>query len=286
MLDTASGDSSNNIISLTTPQNVDLAMADNLQTYSRTKKPTLANGTKVGVITFAWVRNNGLWQGSNVSDVQIQQALGGACPIAVFSGSNDLTSFVYVTGRDFSSGTRVNAFGDSGFGILNSPNQVEVNSSGVMQDINSDGTYEGDFGYSSGGSVASALKVNTTSATDLTPNGPATGFSLIGYVGISDAGTASGSISATGPSNTGPGYCLSYNGVPFSVAGVVNGQYSFWGNEYVYQSPNAGTEAQKVYNNFKVIASGHDTIFDNVTAINLDKMHCSRTGPTAIPTHN
>ncbi|HWC58045.1 MAG TPA: hypothetical protein VHC44_00015, partial [Verrucomicrobiae bacterium] len=82
----------------TASHEVDLAMSDNIFTYSHaygdpgseglsSAPADLANGTEVGVITFKWVRNNGLWTGNNVSSSQIRQALGGFCPRAVFSGN-------------------------------------------------------------------------------------------------------------------------------------------------------------------------------------------------------
>ncbi len=107
--------------------NVDLAMADNSQAFSRTKVPALTTGTNVAVITFAWVRNPGLWTGSNLTDAMIRKALQGACKRAVFSGNaSDTNDFVYVSGRDNQSGTRVNQFGESGYGIFNFPNQIEM----------------------------------------------------------------------------------------------------------------------------------------------------------------
>jgi hypothetical protein len=266
---------------------VNLCMADNAQTYSRTKSPSLT-GTKVGIITFKWLRNAGLWTGSNVTDSQIRQALGGSCPIGVFTGSNDVTSFVYVSGRDTSSGTRVNALGDSGYGILTTVGQIEL-VNGVMQDINGDGTYQGNFGFSSGGSLAASLNASTTAQTDLTANstanggrGTGTGFSVIAYLGYNDAKTALAGTPAAVE--------LTYDGVAFSTNNIINGTYTFWGNEYVYKANNVSStqnqNAYLAYQNISSIVSGIDTAFDGVAAIPLDLMHCSRPGPTGDPTHN
>jgi hypothetical protein len=137
-------DHGTNVPATLTSQPVDLAMGDNAQAYSRTKTPVITANTEVGVITFKWVRNNGLWTGSNVTASQIRQALNGFCPRAVFDGNSaDVNDYVYVSGRDNQSGTRVNTFGDSLYGIFSSPSQIEMNSSGVMQLVG--GNYAGDL---------------------------------------------------------------------------------------------------------------------------------------------
>ncbi len=254
---------------------VNLAMADNSQAYSRTKKPTLATKAAVGVITFEWVRNHGLWTGTNVTDSQVRQALGGYCPRAVFSGNAaDVNDYVYVSGRNNQSGTRVNAFGTSGFGIFTIPNQVEMNASGVMQDLNGFGTYAGDYGYESGGTLASTMGANTTTAADLF-NGK-TGYSVISYMGVGDASSAIGTYGAVP---------LALNGVPFSSAAIKEGQYGFWGNEYILAANNANTEALAVFNLLSA-NTGINTFCDGTKAIKLTDMHCTRTGPTSDPSHN
>jgi hypothetical protein len=267
---------------------VNIAMADNAQAYSRNKTPVLT-GTKVGVITFKWLRNPGVWTGNNVTDSQLRQALGGSCPIGVFTGTNDDTSFVYVSGRDIGSGTRVNALGTCGYGILTQVGQIELDASANMIDVNADGTYQGNFGFSSGGTLAGTLNHNTTTTPDLTANsaanggrGTGTGFSVIAYLGYNDAKTAlQGSPAAVE---------LTLNGVAFSTNNIQNGTYSYWGNEYVYKANNVTSggapEAFRTYSNIASIASGHDAAFDGINAIPLDMMHCTRPGPTGDPAHN
>jgi hypothetical protein len=267
-------DHGTNSPALTVSDYVNLAMADNAQSFSRTKKPTLTTGSEVGVITFKFVRNKGLWTGSNVTDSQIRQALGGLCPLAVFSGNAaDTTSYVYVSGRDNQSGTRVNAYGDTSFGIFSTPVQIEMNSSGVMQQVN--GSYGGDFGYSSGGTLAGTMGANTTAATDSLNGG--TGYSVIAYLSVGDAATA---ITAGATE-------LSYDGITFSPAAVKEGTYTFWGNEYIYQANNVvgGSEANNIYKLLSA-TTGINAYCDGTKAIKLTDMHCTRTGPTSDPSHN
>src|SRR6267142_4972191 len=99
-----------------TSQPVDLAMADNNQDSSQYSAirgfPTINVSKEVCVICFKFVRNPGVWTGNNVTGSQFQQAEGFFCPRAVFTGNAaDINDFVYITGRDKDSGTRVNCFG-------------------------------------------------------------------------------------------------------------------------------------------------------------------------------
>lgn len=267
-------DNGTSLPSATVSHAADLAMADNAQAFSRTTSPVLNTGTPVGVITFKWIRNPGKWTGLNVTDSQIRQAMGGYCPLAVFSGNAaDTTSYVYVSGRDSGSGTRVNAFGDSGFGILSFPNQIEMNTSGVMQDLDGNGTYAGDFGFTSGGTLCGTMGANTTTATDSWNGG--TGYSVIAYASVGDAQTGInlGAVE------------LSYNGVPFSSAAVKEGTYTFWGNEYIYQANSVDSEAQAAYSLLSA-STGITAYCDGVKAIKLSDMNCTRTGPNSDPSHN
>lgn len=272
---------------------VDLAMADNDQAFSRTPKPALTIGQKVCVITFEWVRNNGIWQGTNVTGNQIQAALGGLCKLALFDGiAADTNSYVYVSGRDNSSGTRVNAFGISGFGIFSSPAQVELDGSGDMLQA-SDGGYAEDWGFSSGGNLAKSLGGSTVGKTDYVnyyqttppyafiPNNA--GYSVIAYLGYNDALTAIGS-----PYNA---TALNYNGVPFSAANVQEGTYTFWGNEYIYQSPaytGQSTDVGSVYSGIgnNIANWCYPNNGANPNGIALSAMHCARSGPLSAPGHN
>lgn len=252
---------------------VDLVMSDNSQAFSRNKTPAITTGQQVAVITFTWVRNPGLWTGGNVTDAMIRQALGGFCKRAVFSGNpSHINDYVYVSGRDNLSGTRVNALGNTYFGILTTPNQIEMDTSGNMLDLDPpNGIYAGDFGFSSGETLADTMGANTTVKPDQFNGG--SGYSVIAYLSRNDANAAI----LNGATE------LTYNGVTQSAANVKEGTYSFWGNEYIYQKNGASTEAQTVYN--RLVATIPNQV-SGVSAIKLSDMHCTRTGPTTDPTHN
>jgi hypothetical protein len=269
---------------------VDLAMADNDQTFSQVYgnpagSPPLAlnTGSQVGIITFEYVRNPGLWTGTNLTDQLVRGALASGLKRAQFTGVSNQNDFVYVSGRDNGSGTRVNSFGTSGYGIFTSPGQIEIDgTSGAMQVLfnttNSHGVvthhYVGDFGFSSGGTLAKTMGGNTTAATDQITLG--TGFSVIAYLSVGDAGTAVGKGAVV----------CSLDGVSFSPVAVSEGQYNFWGNEFIYQNNTLGsdsTDATTVYNNLVADIPGD---CDGIKAIANSQMDCTRGGPTSDPAHN
>ena len=265
---------------------VNLAMTDTSQASSRTTTPTLT-GSKIGVVTFKWVRNPGVWTGTNVTDQQLRSALTSATPIGLFTGANDDTSFVYVSGRDSGSGTRAVALGTCGNGILTPVQQIQL-LNGAMTDVPvGSGNWIGDFGQSSGGTLAKSLTYNTSAAVDKVNGGA--GFSVIAYLGYNDAATA---LAGTG----GGVACteLTLNGVPFSTANIQNGTYNFWNYEYIYKANNvvsggAGNldAAYKVYQRMSVPANIESaTGFDGLAAIKLSQMNATRPGPAGDPSHN
>jgi hypothetical protein len=255
---------------------VDLAMADNAKNYSRNPS-VAATGAKVGIIAFKWVAEKGSAASlTGVTDQSIRAAFAGTAKLALFTGNPADTTRVFVTGRDSGSGTRVNAYGTCGFGIFSAPSQLQVNLDGSMVDQGG-GVYLGDYGYSSGGTVAAQMGYDLTQATskDVAPLGDgASHFSVIAYLGAADANTAV----ANG------GTALTYNGVPFSLGAIEEGQYNYWGNEYIYKKNNGlSTQAGTV---FTKLSTGIPANADNNTLIGTSSMHCTRGGPTSDPVHN
>ena len=170
------------------------------------------------------------------------------------------------------SGTRVNGFGTCGFGILSIPSQIEMDTNGVMQQVG--GQWIGDFGFSSGGTLANAMGGPTSAQTDQVHS--KTGYSAIAYVSTGDAATAIGKGATE----------LTYNGIPFSSANVKEGTYTFWGNAYIFAANNVGTgsEALIAYNRLSA-TTGINAFCDGTKAIKLTDMNCSRTGPNGDPSH-
>lgn len=267
---------------------VNLGMGDNNQAASRTKLPTISAKTQVAVVTFKWIRNNGVWTGSNVTSEQIRTALLGGAKRALFTGNAaDVNDYVYVSGRDNLSGTRVNTFADSGFGIFTAPSQIMMDSAGNMLplsyttnvDLSITTNYAGDFGFTSGGTLSKTLNASTAApAADLVA-GNVNGYSVISYLSKGDADNAIGAGHN--------GAELTYNGVAFSPTNIIEGAYTFWGNEYIYKANNVanGTDAAKTYTALAA-ATGIPAYCDGVKAIKPSAMHAKRINATSDVTHN
>lgn len=256
---------------------VDLCMADNNISYSRNPGAKSATtGTEVCVIPFKWEKELGSAANlTGVTDQNVRSALAGGAKLAEFTGNPTDTNWVYITGRDHFSGTRVNSLGDTGYGIFTAPYQLQVNLDGSMK-VQTDGNVLEDIGYSSGGSVATQMGYSLSQATavDIANGNGAQPYNVVAYMGIGDATTAEG-LGATP---------LTYNGVAYSVAAVQQGQYNFWGNEYIYSKNNASSQATTVYTKLAASTgiSGHA---DGVTTISLSSMRAVRNGPTSDPVH-
>ena len=150
-------------------------------------------------------------------------------------------------GRNADSGTRLNAFAETGVGVLNLVHQyyplhnatiISKSAFGsvtgqelVPQDTVNGIVYpKGDSGYNSGGDLAFAIQA-TGSATATGVNG-----FYVTYLGLPDAFTAEG----------GGGVDMTYNGIPYSPTAVEEGQYTFWGYEHVMYRQNYGGLQQTV----------------------------------------
>jgi hypothetical protein len=253
---------------------VDLAMTDNAVGFSQNPNAALT-GAFVGVIPFKWVKEKGsLSTITNVTDVQLRVLLTGGSPAALLTGNAPDTNWVYISGRDQLSGTRVNTYGITRYGIGGSCNQLEVSSNGSMI-TQPDGGIVGNYGYSSGGSLATQMGYDLSAGTAI-DSFTGSHFSVIGYLGYGDANSAI----ANG------GVELAYNGVVESTAAIQAGQYGFWGNEYLYRKTTATSQAASVYNLLAPVATGINAHSDNLTLIDQRTMKATRSGPTSDPIHN
>jgi len=269
-----------NAPSATDLQFVDIAFADNDQSHSRTTSPSLAS-TFIGVIPFVWVKNtqtnppasyNAI---TNVTDPQLRVALNGSARAGLITGNVGDSNFVYVAGRDFNSGTRVNTLLDTQYGIANSAiKQI------IIQADGSDTNYVASSGgQSSGGTLATTLTYpGTIQATDAihANNG---GYYAIAYLGLYDADAALGINTTTTPP-TYPAVQLTYNGVNESSNAVVTGQYSFWGKEYIYQGASASTTGAAFYTSLVGEIPSHA---DGLHTFATTTMHATKTTSASDP---
>lgn len=213
----------------------DAAMSDVFQNSTIFQTPTIPNDVVVGVIPFEFCRNAGAPAAlSNMTSLLAQQILSaGSLTLKFWTlNTNDDSTLVRVVGRNFDSGTRVTGFAETGFGVGSSPNQsaVYANSANIITNVapypaetllgQSFGL--GQSGYSSGGLVSGALNAFGSNSSTNTGN---KGW-LVGYLGVSDA------------NNVTNGAAMTYNGIPYSVTAVENGQYTYWGYEHQYYNNN------------------------------------------------
>ena len=261
---------------------VDIAQADNAKSYSNTPGSGATEIPDELAIPFVFVKSqNTLADNSLFTDItsaNSQNLAAGGELLAVYTGNPaDVNNFVYLAGRDNNSGTRVNTFDITGWGSKHVCAQIEMGqvgstpANGQMIEFGSPLAYQGNGGQSSGGTLAKSFG-DTTSSVDQVNGG--TGFIAVAYLGLSDAATAENS--------TYNAVQLTYNGVPETVANVENGLYALWGNEYTEIRAGAPTIATTVANKIVAHIQANTTGFE----IPFSSMNVSRTGPTAVPTHN
>lgn len=182
------------------------------------------------VTGYEFVTNNGAPSGLNNITTNLARELftNAGTPLALFTGSSaNKSTIVYPVGRDISSGARYILLAETGIGTANSDSLVQFEpaiSSGTISDIVDNpapgGTLnlisfdDGNGGYSSFTPVLSVLE-----ATSI----PSIGY-VVSYVTDSDAATAVADGARA----------LSWNGVPYSVAGIQQGQYTYWSFLHVF----------------------------------------------------
>jgi hypothetical protein len=251
----------------------DATFSDSFQSSTIANSPVLtgaggfANGT-VAVVPFEWVAAAGSPADlTNVSNYALQNALAGGTTLSQFTGNTaDSSTAVEVIGRDSDSGTRLEAFAESGFGILKAPTQYDATITGgaitaldpwPAQTTDGVSYPSGHEGYSSGGSLATTLN---TPGSQTAADNPGV---VIGYLGITDAASVTN------------GKALTYDGVLYSPTATEFGQYRMWAYEHIYyRSSYSGTG--------KTVVDAVATDVHNVTAntqisgLLLSSMHASR----------
>ena len=208
------------------------SFSDVAQAASNTPTPALT-GNQVGVVPFQFIAQKGAPLGiTNMTD-QLHAALysTGSVPLSTFTGSSaDEATLVVATGRNNGSGTRVTILAETGYGFNTTVQQFQPTITGVTPNssITSLGSATNN-GYSSNSGVRIVLEAN-----------PLPGFLVASYLTISDATQAI----ANGAKG------LTYNGVPYSVANVVNGQYSLWGYQWFYQAAGLNADETEFVTSF------------------------------------
>ena len=176
----------------------DVTMEDTSQAATGFTTTTLTE-TRVGVIPFEWVANNGAPASlNNITTLLVQAAISGGAPLSQFTGTpGDVSQIVYVAGRNFDSGTRLACLVNSGLSPFSGVQHVQAVVSGTAGASGSSVTglklYSaetvlgqsfsiGNSGYSSGGTVADVLATPGSSTASTTAGIPAAEQLLFGAV--------------------------------------------------------------------------------------------------------
>lgn len=215
------------------PGPADITMADTFQSSTDFRTPALV-GSRVGVIVFQWVRNNGSpvtlrnmtpWLATNI--------LSGGTPLSLFTGvPADSGAMVLATGRDEESGTRTAAFAECLFGSSSNPTQYQVVGNPVTDLIvwPPAGPWpEGHSGYLGGGNLVTALN---TPGSATNPNNPA---HLVSYAGINDAANVNPGTLATATTTV--------TGGAVTAVDITNGGTNYGAGTFVAFSGGGGTGA-------------------------------------------
>jgi hypothetical protein len=267
----------------------DVCMMDHFQSTTPFNSTTLTT-TDVGIIGFKWMANKGAPASLTNMTQQLAQVLyqNGTASLATFTGdSADSAKLVWAIGRDADSGTRLQTHQESGIGYNSTVVQwtatasggnvtshvLAVNGSAVPAAVAALHPNAGDGGYNSGSSstgLASIFKNTTTVALDDGNGGTKFGY-YVGYAGVSDA---DGAIAAGAKE-------LTWNGVPYSVANVREGKYTFWGYEKLGYLPSINATKKSVAD-----ALANQIITTDAPDPKLSTMHCNRAGDGERVTQN
>ena len=261
----------------------EISMADNTQAATIYTTNTLTE-FPVGVIPFVWVKGRvgashpakaAYDSVSNVTNQMAKALLAGGAPISLLTGSADVSNTkVYAMGRNPLSGTRLVTFAECGYGsssdaIQFQPVIVGSNITGVnyMADDAVNGFFNGNNGYTSGGTLATDLSKTVSDVNGSGNVADATPFALMGYVGVGDAGNLLKAINTTTGTDT--SYVMAYNGASLGVTytaatqtttwdftAIKEGKYSFWSFAHLAYRPDL--------NGLALIFA--DTLKDNIIA--------------------
>ncbi len=285
-------------------QLADVTMEDSAQASTGFTTTSLTE-TRVGVIAFEWVANNGSPAAlNNITPLLAQALLSGGMPLFQFTGNINDTTAVYALGRDFDSGTRLSELAESGVGVFGSVQQIIPTITGTAGAAGSNisalrlwpaatvlnqAFALGQSGFASGGTLADNLATPGSISANTTTNPAAANDlqfgpgHLIGYLGRNDAARACKTTSIAGNTT----HRLKWNGVAdwnepilangnptsFNDAVVQNGLYTAWEFESLaYRSTYGGNGkaiADKIANNIITTAA-------SVSGIPLSSMNVTK----------
>jgi hypothetical protein len=301
----------------------DLCLTDSYQasTYFYGSGFTALVDQLVGVVPFFWVMGDSndptvhasLTAVNNITSNQIKLLLSSGLPLSLLTGANtDAGVTMYPIGRDEDSGTRLDAFAESGFGVFSSPVQYKPGIGGsITNNVPSSETYPstpnsntitgimpypansvdglsfpvGHSGESSGGNLAKVIYT----PVDLNARDQFGGkFAIITYLGAADAQSA-----VVSGSNA---IILNYNGVsgqlsptsgsdpiPSTATNIINGSYTFWSYEHLDYLPTLSGPAKTVANQ---LVNQITNVEAHYSGVSLSSMNVSRSVEGGVINHN
>ena len=265
----------------------------------------------VAVSVYSFAASKGFPTNASITSQAASQIFAaGNVPLTLITGSAaDATNSVWLIGRNLDSGARLNILAEIGYGIrtpvteyavatnytgggvtiaslkgTTSTNTLLLYPSETINGISS--ITPGNSGYGSGATLVSFLS-----------NSYAPGTSLrIGAATAAPVGTNPASISYTPAPRSGTNFLIgfsavpditkvtnagvipvAYNGVPFSTNAVAQGQYTLWGYEHIYISPNASVTDRTLGQNLGAIIYNLPTSSLN-PAVSIPDMQAGRNG--------
>jgi len=285
------------------PSTADLALDDTSQAVSLTPKSlyNLKDYGAIAVVPFGFLKGyektpDQAWLDvNNVTTAQINEVYSGPVPANYFTGVlADQSDQVAITGRNLSSGTRVNALLTSQYGVTTTVDQWAYN-----VNYNTPGVLAAGTSYASPGALTEigndGFNTSGGAAAQLNFDGTGSGYVLIEPLAVPDAASAH-APTATG---AGPATYLPYNGVYESDSAVENGSYTFWGYEHIFgtvgqsSSSTAGQVGLALSNGIKsyILANGFGTATGEVgptytaqsALIPLSLLQVTRSGDAGFP---
>ena len=243
------------------PANPDLAMADTSQAVSQTPATgsfALKDYGVVGIVTFSLMKaydsspDAAYNRLDNVTTALWNQnlAIGDLMNASLYTGNAaDSSDGVVITGRNKGSGTRANALVNAQYGIkvdvkqyardvsypAGDPGKLTFGGHYVTgTDPSNTYTSIGNDGFDSGHDVAKVLEGDMTGQ----------GIIMIGYLGYGDCLHAYNADDAGGtPGGAHSAKWLKFNGVYLSDQGVIQGNYTYWGQEHLLGTHNQSSSS-------------------------------------------
>lgn len=231
------------------------AFSDVSQASSTTLSPSLT-GVEVGVVPFAFVANASAPAGmTNMTDQIVASLYANASiPLRAFTGNAADTVPVYASGRNDGSGSRALVMAETGYGVFSAVQQftgITDQNTGIMTNL----TYVTNGGFSSNSGIRD-LVYGTSNSVSIDGGAPGPCL-VVSYLTISDWIAATVTGKTFDPDGAGPAAPanqkakgLTYNGVAYSEQAVIQGAYTLWGYQWLYQAPTITPVQQTFFNLF------------------------------------